>query len=135
MAVTGILSGVSFAYHAQGSQSRVQSARQDVAQAAADLQPQNLPAAPQSPSTVAQGDRNLAERQAEAQPQYSRALPADLSQTLSQIGEALAAGNLSSAQQAYLSLEKEFQQFNDNNLALLKAAIGNFPPAGLSLTA
>jgi hypothetical protein len=135
MAVTGILSGVSFAYNAQGSQSRGQPARQDVAQAAADLQPQNLPAAPQSPSTGAQGDRDLAERQAEAQPQYSRALPADLSQTLSHIGEALAAGNLSSAQQAYLSLEEEFQQFNDNNLALLKAAIGNFPPAGLSLTA
>jgi hypothetical protein len=135
MAVTGILSGVSFAYNAQGSQSRVQPARQDVAQAAADLQPQNLPAAPQDLSTVAHGDRNLAERQAEAQPLYSRALPADLSQTLSQIGEALAVGNLSSAQQAYLSLEEEFQQFNDNNLALLKAAIGNFPPAGLSLTA
>ncbi len=34
---------------------------------------------------------------------------------MSQLGQALQAGNLSSAQQAYSTLQQEFQQFTQNN--------------------
>jgi len=46
----------------------------------------------------------------------------DITQTLDQLGQDLQSGNLSTAQQAYNSLEQEFQLFAESNGSLLSTA-------------
>ncbi len=56
-------------------------------------------------------------------------------QTLDQLGQALQAGNLSAAQQAYSSLMQEFQQFGANSALLTSQNLLAQSPAKISVSA
>jgi len=110
----------------QGSSSQTTSTNsvvQDFTQLGQDLQSGNTTAAQQDYAKIKQ----------DAQTQATQAHPHHhhhhgggggnaITQTLDQLGQALQSGNLSSAQQAYNSLEQEFQQFAQNNGSLLTTA-------------
>jgi len=87
-----------------------------------DLQAGNLSAAQQDYSTIQQGFQNQG-----AQMQGARmhghhhhgggesSGTSEINQLLDQLGQALQSGNLSTAQQVFSSLQKEFQHFSQNN--------------------
>jgi hypothetical protein len=107
----------------------------DFSQLGQDLQSGNTSSAQQDFAKIQQDfqAREQAQQQAAPTPRHVHHHPSqssDASQTLAQLGQSLQSGDLTSAQQAYLSLQQEFQQFDENNLSLLNAAVG-----GLSLAA
>lgn len=59
----------------------------------------------------------------------------DLTQTMDDLGQALQSGNISTAQQAYSSLEQEFQMFAQSNPQLLSAAASTGDAGGISVSA
>jgi hypothetical protein len=111
----------------------------DFSQLGQDLQSGDTSVAQQDFAKIQQDfqSRSQAQQQATPRPHHShhRSPPSGEGQTLTQLGQALQSGDLSSAQQAYLSLQQEIQQFDDNNLSLLNASIGAFTPGELSLSA
>jgi hypothetical protein len=107
----------------------------DFSQLGQDLQSGDTSAAQQDFAKVQQDFqvREQVQQQSAPRPHHSHhssSQSSAVSQTLAQLGQGLQSGDPSSAQQAYLSLQQEIQQFDDNNLSLLNAAIG-----GLSLAA
>lgn len=110
---------------------------QDFTQLGQDLQSGNTSAAQQ----------DFAKLQQDAQTQGTQAHPhhhhhhggggggaSAITQTLDQLGQSLQSGNLATAQQAYNSLEQEFQQFAQVNPTLLTAATSS-ADSGLSVSA
>jgi hypothetical protein len=94
---------------------------QAFSQLSQDLQAGNLSAAQQDYSTIQQDFQNQ-----RAQMQGARmhghhhrggesSGTSEISQLLDQLGQALQSGNLTTAQQVFSSLQKEFQHFSQNN--------------------
>jgi outer membrane protein assembly factor BamD (BamD/ComL family) len=107
--------------HAGAASSSKNPIAQAFNQLAQDLQAGNLTAAQQDFSTIQQ-DFQSAQGQAQTQSQgsghhhhhasvSSQSSASPLAQLFSQLGQALQSGNLSSAQQAYSTLQQDFQQF------------------------
>ena len=83
-------------------------------QLSADLQSGNVPAAQQDYSTIQQG---LQKGSAQLHAHHHHRIQGGgdgtpLSQLFDQLGQALQTGNLTSAQQAYTTLQQDFQQFS-----------------------
>jgi outer membrane protein assembly factor BamD (BamD/ComL family) len=90
---------------------------QEFSQLAKDIQSGNTTAAQQDYSTIQQ---DMQSHGAEGHHHHHSSGgggegQSAVSQLMSQLGQALQAGNLSSAQQAYSTLQQEFQQFTQNN--------------------
>jgi hypothetical protein len=89
---------------------------QEFAQLAKDIQSGNTSAAQQDYSTIQQDMQSHA---SEGHHHHHSSGGGEgqsaVSQLMSQLGQALQAGNLSSAQQAYSTLQQEFQQFTQSN--------------------
>ncbi len=81
-----------------------------------DLQSGNVSAAQQDFATIQQVFQNQA---AQGHPHHHHGGGGSqanaISQELEQLGQALQSGNLASAQQAYSTLQQQFQQFSENN--------------------
>ena len=98
-----------------------------VAQLAQDLKSGNLTAAQSDIANVKQDVQQLGQQQQGAGQAHhhhhhgdasqSSSQPNDISTLFGQLGQSLQAGNLSAAQQAYSSLQQDFQQFTAANSA------------------
>ena len=96
-----------------------------VSQLAKDLQSGNLSAAQSDLSTVQHDVQQIGQQQGTAHAHHhhhhgvdknqSSANANDVSTLFGQLGQSLQAGNLSAAQQAYSSLQQDFQLFSQNN--------------------
>ncbi|MGA2962171.1 MAG: hypothetical protein ABSD96_10905 [Candidatus Korobacteraceae bacterium] len=85
-----------------------------------DLQSGNASAAQQDYSTIQQDLQNQASSSQATQGHHHHhhgggSGENEISQLMSQLGQSLQSGNLSSAQQAYSTLQQDFQQFAQNN--------------------
>jgi soluble cytochrome b562 len=82
-----------------------------------DLQSGNVSAAQQDFTTIQQDFQNLAQAQPQTQTQppehhhHHGGSDGAISQLITQLGQALQSGNLSAAQQAYSTLQLDFQKF------------------------
>jgi outer membrane protein assembly factor BamD (BamD/ComL family) len=113
MSVAAILSSL-FDTSAQSTQSKKPPLQQEFQQLGKDLQSGNVSAAQQDYSAIQQDLRKGA---AQPHPHSHRHLPgggSDVSQLFDQLGQALQSGNVASAQQAYRTLQQDFQQFLQN---------------------
>jgi outer membrane protein assembly factor BamD (BamD/ComL family) len=105
-------------YAPQSSSTSSQSSpiAQEFSQLAKDIQSGNTTAAQQDYSTIEQDFQSKA---AHGHHHHggggSGSSQSTFSQLMSQLGQALQAGNLTSAQTAYSTLQQEFQQFSQNN--------------------
>jgi len=112
---------------------------QDFTQLGNDLQAGNTTAAQQDYAKIQQDFQSQAP-QAQGHHHHhhhgASSGAGDITQTLDQLGQALGSGNLSGAQQAYTSLEQEFQQFAQSNGALLTdATTSSSGASGISVSA
>ena len=109
---------------------------QDFAQLATDLQSGNLSAAQTDYTGLQQAFQTQAaqgQNQPSGHPHHRHGGGGDssnsnsnpVSQLFAELGQALQAGNLSSAQQAYSTLQQDFQQFTQSS-----ATSGSTPPNG-----
>jgi len=110
-----------------GSSSATQSSspvQQAITQLSSDLQAGNVTAAQQDLTTLQQDLQNQGSQGVQGYHHHHHHHHSDaggsgsssISQLMSQLGQALQAGNLSSAQQAYGSLQADFSQFSLKNL-------------------
>jgi hypothetical protein len=88
---------------------------QEFSQLAKDIQSGNTSAAQQDYSTIQQDMQSHAAGGHHHHHGGGGGGQSAVSQLMSQLGQALQAGNLSSAQQAYSTLQQEFQQFTQTN--------------------
>lgn len=91
-------------------------------QLSTDLQSGNISAAQKDFATLQQDFRSRATHGGHHHPHHqvgsqnsSNGSGSTISQVLAQLGQALQAGNLSTAQSAYTTLQQDFQQFAQNN--------------------
>ena len=98
---------------------------QDFTQLGKDLQAGNTSAAQQDFAKIQQ---DFQSQSTQAHPHHhhhgggGESESSEITQSLDQLGQALQSGNISTAQQAYSSLEQEFQQFSQSNGSLLANA-------------
>ena len=97
---------------------------QDFTQLGKDLQSGNTSAAQQDFSKIQQ---DFQSQSTQAHPHHHHGGggggdSSEITPSLDQLGQALQSGNISTAQQAYSSLEQEFQQFSQSNGSLLANA-------------
>jgi outer membrane protein assembly factor BamD (BamD/ComL family) len=108
-----------------------------------DLKSGNLSAAQQDFSTIQQDFQNAQAQgqgggghhhhiHAESQSSQSSS---PLAQLFAQLGQALQTGNLSSAQQAYSTLQQDFQQFASSGLSAVGSAASQIATGALNLVA
>jgi outer membrane protein assembly factor BamD (BamD/ComL family) len=100
---------------------------QEFSQLAKDIQSGNTSAAQQDYSTIQQDMQSHA---AEGHHHHHSSGgggegQSAISQLMSQLGQALQSGNLSSAQQAYSTLQQEFQQFTQNSSVTTPSSSNN----------
>src|SRR5882724_10715681 len=113
MSVAAILSSL-FDPSAQSTQSKKPPLQQEFQQLGKDLQSGNVPAAQQDYSAIQQGLQNgTAQLHAHHHHRvHGGGEGGQFSQLFDQLGQALQSGNLTSAQQAYTTLQQDFQQFS-----------------------
>ena len=103
-------------------------------QLSTDLQSGNVSAAQQDYSNIQKDFQNIA-----AQHHHHHHVGGggggSAAQSMDQLGQALQAGNLSAAQQAYSSLMQEFQQFGANSALLTSQSLLAQSPAKISVSA
>jgi len=87
---------------------------QEFSQLSQDLQSGNLSAAQSDYSTIQQDFQSAATQGHHHHHHGGGGEASAFSQSLQQLGQALESGDLSSAQQAYTTLQQEFQQFMQN---------------------
>jgi hypothetical protein len=88
---------------------------QEFSQLATDLQAGNLTAAQSDFSTIQQNLQSQATQQHSGHHRHHGGGGSSaISQALNQLGQALQSGSLTSAQQAYTTLQQDFQQFSQN---------------------
>ena len=85
-------------------------------QLATDLQSGNLTAAQQGLSTITQGIQRQAIHGHHHHHHSGNSQGNDISQAFTQLGQALQAGDLAAAQQAYTSLQQDFEQFTQSHV-------------------
>ena len=109
---------------------------QEFNQLAKDLQSRNVLAAQQDYSTIRQDYQNQATQGHHHHHHHSgnENEPSTLNQLLDQLGQALQSGNLTSAQQAYSTLQQDFQQFAQNDGSLTQPS-SQARPNSLSVNA
>jgi hypothetical protein len=163
MSVSGVSSSF-FNFNTQSIQNRVQQFRQEFQQLGQDLASGNLSAAQSDFATLqqlgAQSNTNTASLQSgnltaaqqdlstltkDMQSQavhghhrhhYSGGQGNAISQSFSQLGQALQAGDLSAAQQAYTTLQQDFEQFaQSHGLQPTQGSSSTSSANGLSVTA
>jgi outer membrane protein assembly factor BamD (BamD/ComL family) len=115
MSVAGVLSSF-FDSSSQSVQPKKQQLQQEFQQLGKDLQAGNVSSAQQDYSTI---QRDLQNGTAQVQAHHHHHLHGGgggsaISQLFDQLGQALQSGNLTSAQQAYTSLQQDFQKFLQN---------------------
>ena len=109
----------------QGTSNSASQSADSIAQAfsqlSQDLQAGNLTAAQQDYATIQKDFQAQASQgsQGAVRPHHhhgggSKSRSSEISQLMTQLGQELQSGSLSSAQQTYASLEKDFQQFSQN---------------------
>lgn len=118
MSVSGILSSVMdnvLSSQTQNVQSQRQQFQQEFQQLGQDLESGNLSAAQSDYSTIQQDFQNQAQSQGAHMHHHHHhgggAEASAMSQEFQQLGQALQSGNMSNAQQAYASLQQDFEQF------------------------
>jgi len=103
----------------QGSSSATSSSSNPIAQAfnqlSQDLQSGNLSAAQQDYSTIQQDFQSHAAAHGHHHHGGGSSGQSEISQLLSELGQALQSGNLTNAQQAYSTLMQDFQQFGQSS--------------------
>jgi len=116
MSVSGILSSNFSNYTTQNVQNQMQQFRQEFQQLGQDLQSGNLSAAQQDYATIQQDFQSHAAAHGHHHHHGGGSgQQSEISQLLSELGQALQSGNLSSAQQAYSTLMQDFQQFGQSS--------------------
>jgi hypothetical protein len=133
MSVAGILSSI-FDSTVQSLQSKNPPLQQEFQQLGKDLQAGNTPAAQQDYSTIQQ---SLQKGAAPLHAHHHHRLQGggaggQFSQLFDQLGQALQSSNLTSAQQAYTTLQQDFQQFSQS-AGLQSPAPAQSGPSSLSI--
>jgi hypothetical protein len=104
-------------------------AGQEFNQLSKDLQAGNVPAAQQDFAKIQQDFQNHATQGHHHHHGGDGSGASGISQLLEQLGQDLQSGSLSSAQQAYNSLQQDFQRFAQNSGALTPTAAQSSPSA------
>jgi len=108
---------------------------QDFQQLAKDLQSGNTTAAQQDYAKIQQDFQSQAGQAHGHHHHHGGGGSSEVAQAFQDLGQALQSGNVSTAQQAYSSLEQEFQIFAQNSGTLLTDTMTAGGIAGLSVTA
>ena len=96
---------------------------QAFSQLSQDLQSGNISAAQKDYATIQQDfQSHAAQMHGHHHHSGGGSGESEISQLLAQLGQALQSGNLSTAQQAYSTLQQDFQQFAQNNGGLTQAS-------------
>jgi hypothetical protein len=131
MSLAGLVSSIFFDPSSQTAQTSKPPLQQEFQQLGKDLQSGNVPGAQQNLSTLRQDLQN-AKQHLPAHHHQHRLHAGGLDHLLDPLSQALQSGNLASAQQAYKTLQQDFQQFSQLN-GLLSPVSAPSGSGGLSV--
>jgi len=119
MSVSGICSSSLIDYYQQSIQGRVQQFRSELPQLGQDSQTGNSSAVQQDVRTVNHDFQNKA---TQVRHHHHHGGGGEISQLLSQLGQALQSGDLSDARTAYSTLQQDLQQFEQNHPSVAQSS-------------